>query len=156
MSTYMNNLKKHNEIVSEINNISIKTNIITKMEEELTKFNEIKTKELIDPESEKNLTHSLNGQMYDMYNKWTMQNYQSTVDEIFTKIKFKLKDEEKCFQGGKGHHIYSNPNIFPCHWCVRPEFYEEVKLKPYEMIVLKIVNHDIIINEKEEHERWGN
>lgn len=66
----------------------------------------------------------------------------------------RLTDHKFCFQGGYGYHIYGMTDI--CHWCVRPEYYQQVKIKDYEYLSLKIHQRYIDINPVAEHERWGN
>lgn len=58
----------------------------------------------------------------------------------------KLTNYQNNFQGGSGHLIHSNLKL-PDRWCVKPEFYEDVKLNVYEKMALKANYIDVEIDE---------
>jgi len=89
---------------------------------------------------------------YDIYfTYYCGQNSQTICDNVYKKI----MDKTMCFQGGYGHKIWSSWRL-PCHWCVKPEYYNDVKLNSYELLALKIHNQHVTITEKPASERWGN
>ncbi len=77
---------------------------------------------------------------------------KSVVDEYISK---KLMNEEYCSQGGYGHHIFSQQHKFPCHWCVKPEYYEICKPSVFVRISMLVDERKIEINPIAEKEKWG-
>ena len=63
--------------------------------------------------------------------------------------------QKYCFQGGYGHRIqYSG--VFPHHWCVKTEYYEEVKKIPDLVILCGVIcDKYISLTEKPDTMYWS-
>ena len=61
-----------------------------------------------------------------------------------------------CFQGGIGHKIYYSGEI-PHHWCIKPEYYNDILKIPTHVILSAFVcDKYIYISEKSEKQYWQN
>jgi hypothetical protein len=98
----------------------------------------------------------LNAKMLNQYDIYLTFYTGYTSKTLCNYVYIRLKDENYCYCGGYGHHVFSRHWKFHPHWVVKPEFYDIVKLNHYEELALKIHQIDLQINEKAAEERWGN
>jgi hypothetical protein len=100
--------------------------------------------------------NDLDVEMFKYYNIYLNYHYGQDSLTICDNVHEKLLDKNKMFQGGFGHWVYSKYWKFPCHWCIKPEYYNEIKLNEYEELALKIHHIDLIIKPNASQEIWGN
>lgn len=103
----------------------------------------------------KQYVKELDDKMFIYYNVYLEYHCSKSSLQICDDVYDKIMNKEYCFQGGFGHHIYSGWRL-PCHWCVKPEFYEVVKLNVYEKIALRVHGINVEIYEIPRNEIWGN
>jgi hypothetical protein len=80
------------------------------------------------------------------YNKHPEEIYKEWIDSI----------QSYCYQGGVGYKIYYSGEI-PHHWCVRPEYYNDIlKIPNYVILSAFVCDKYIYISEKLEIQYWKN
>ena len=101
-------------------------------------------------ESFKNIKNSIVKQFVTIEKKEPEIIYKEWVNSI----------QPYCFQGGIGHKIqYSNTDnhILPHHWCIKPEYYNNVVNIPNNVILSAIICDKYInISEISEKHYWCN
>lgn len=106
-----------------------------------------------------------------IYDGYSIEKYGERLKKIVFWIYRRFRDERFCFQGGFGHRILDQTcyghkitsrtltygyEHFPVHWCVKPEFYDRLKLTDDEKVILKMAGSDLCVSEIADRERWGN
>jgi hypothetical protein len=101
------------------------------------------------------LLAQMNAGMSALYSAFTI-NYDGRMPELIVEqLVARLMDSRFCFQGGLGHNVYSPTLKFPYNWCIKPEFYQQVKPTDFENVVLTICGHRVEISEKAYTQHWN-
>jgi hypothetical protein len=101
------------------------------------------------------LLAQMNAEMSALYSAFTIGYDGRMPAQIVEQLKARLMDSRFCFQGGLGHKVYSSTLKFPYNWCIKPEFYQQMKPTDFENVVLTIEGHRIEVSEKAYQQHWN-
>ncbi|HSW76706.1 MAG TPA: hypothetical protein VLG50_06660 [Candidatus Saccharimonadales bacterium] len=104
----------------------------------------------------KQLSSCLQIDMMKHFNHYFKKIHHQTSHQIINNLIKRLSNTTYCFQGGYGHAVHGDIFTHKHHWCIKPEYYEQIKPLDYEYLALKLNNRYIHVSDKPKQERWGN
>lgn len=102
------------------------------------------------------LAGGVDKEMIQYYDQFIFTLKGSHIEKVIEEVEKRLKNNEYCFAGGFGHHVYASYLKLHPHWVIKPKYYDITKLDSIENLAFKIMEKNIHINEQPESERWGN
>lgn len=154
MGDFIKRVGWHDKIIKSICNLigNKENSFTTDMISIIEKYSETKMNEIL--KKEKEYITSIDSELLPLYENFIMEVSGMSCAEIYRVVEKRLQSKVCCFQGGFGHCVYGIK--CGCHWMVRPEFYEVVKITPMENIVFMIMDKRVGVGETPCQAYWGN